>query len=228
MQLRGEEIQRKVLHLIFGAIIPAGIFYIPRYAPALDWLPRSVPPWAWAPAILAVVFAVWISIEFARIRHPAVKAHFHRSFGSMLREEEHTRMTGATYIILASLICSIIFKDYRHVAAMALATFIWGDAVAALVGQSIGKIKIGKKTLEGSIGCLVLCLIAFFCIFPTIPGLLDAWNNGIPAVLGITASLCVTVMELFPIRIRSFELNDNLTVPVVTGVVMVLLYPVLR
>jgi len=33
---------------------------------------------------------------------------------------------------------------------------------------------------------------------------------------------------LFPIRIRSFELNDNLTVPVVTGVVMVLLYPVLR
>jgi dolichol kinase len=228
MRLRGEEIQRKVLHLIFGAVIPAGIFYIPKYASTIEWLPPTVPPWAWAPLILAAVFCVWISLEFARIRHPAVKAHFHRSFGSMLRKEEHTRMTGATYIILASLICSIIFKDCRHVAAMALAMFIWGDAVAALVGQSIGKIKIGKKTLEGSIGCLVLCMIAFFCIFPAIPGLLDAWNNSVPVILAIIASLCVTVMELFPIRIGSFELNDNLTVPVVTGVAMVLLYPVLR
>jgi hypothetical protein len=41
--LTKEEIQRKVLHFIFGTIIPVGIFYIPRYTPQLAWLPASIP-----------------------------------------------------------------------------------------------------------------------------------------------------------------------------------------
>jgi dolichol kinase len=110
---------------------------------------------------------------------------------------------------------------------MVLSTFIWGDAVAALVGQSMGKIRIGSKSLEGSIACLVLCLVFFLGIFPHLPFLLDKWNGKIPLSLAIIASLCITVMELFTIKIRGFEVNDNLSVPVITGIVMIFLYPLL-
>jgi dolichol kinase len=227
-KVRKEEIQRKVLHLVFGALIPAGILYIPMYAGKMVWLPPALPGWIYPPAILLATFLVWIILETARMKSQTVNDFFHKCLGSMLREEESDAMTGATYIILSSLICSIIFKDHALIAAMVLSTFIWGDAVAALVGQSMGRIKIGKKSLEGSLACFVLCLLSFFLIFPVTPHLLTEWKGAIPPVLAIIASLCVTVLELFPIQIRNFVINDNLIVPIVTGLVMLWLYPVLR
>jgi dolichol kinase len=136
-------------------------------------------------------------------------------------------MTGATYICASSLICAVVFRNQPHIAAIVLGAFIWGDAIAALVGQSIGKIKIGKKSMEGSIACFALCMAMFLLLFPAAPGLLDAWGKTVPLPLAIIASFCITIMELFPLRLGSFTINDNLTVPVVTGAVMMALFPLL-
>ena len=113
------------------------------------------------------------------------------------------------------------------VVAMALSMFIWGDAVAALVGQSIGRTRIGKKSLEGSIGCFVLCLCVCFLLYPHVPLLLDAWAGRIPLPIVLVAAFTTTVFELVPFRMgKSLIVNDNLVVPVITGLVMVWLYPV--
>lgn len=223
--LKKEEIQRKVLHIFSGSLIPIGIFYIPWFAPLLTWLPHGVPARAWAPIVLAVILLVFGAIEFMRLKVPGISKTFNTAFGSMLRKEESTRLTGATYIFAASLICSIVFYRHPHISVIVLSTFIWGDAVAALVGQSMGRIRIGKKSLEGSAACLVVCLLSYLLLFPVVPGLLDAWNGRIPLVLVVVGSLCVTIMELFPIHIGAVELNDNLTVPVITGAVLLCLYP---
>jgi diacylglycerol kinase (CTP) len=225
MALRREEVQRKILHFIFGTIIPLGIFYIPRFAEKQSW--TLTPPWALPPLILAIFMIIFIITETLRFRVPAVQDVFHKYFGSMLRHSEKEKATGATYIVASSMVCSLIFKDYPHVSLMAISSFIWGDAVAALVGQSIGKTRIQNKSLEGSIGCLILCLVFFFVVFPFLPSMLDAWHGKIPVGLSIIASLCITVMELFPIKIGKFEINDNFSVPVITGIVMIVLYPLL-
>jgi dolichol kinase len=225
MALRKEEVQRKILHFIFGTIIPFGIFYIPMFAEKMSW--NAVPPWALPPVILAFFLVFFVVVETLRFRIPAVQNVFQKCCGSMLRQSEKKKATGATYILASSLLCSLVFKDYPLVSAMVLSTFIWGDAVAALVGQSIGRTKIGGKSLEGSIGCLFLCLVFFLIVFPHVPLLLDKWNGGIPILLSIIASLCITVMELFPIKIGTFEINDNFSVPVITGAVMIVLHPFL-
>jgi diacylglycerol kinase (CTP) len=225
MVIKREEIQRKILHFIFGTIIPLGIFYIPLYAEKMSW--KALPPWTLPPIILAFFLALFIILETLRFRVPAIQNIFHRFFGSMLRLEEVKKTPGATYILASSVLCSLVFKNYPHVSLMVLSTFIWGDAVAALVGQSMGKIRIGSKSLEGSIACLVLCLVFFLGIFPHLPFLLDKWNGRIPLSLTIIASVCITGMELFTIKIRGFEVNDNLSVPVITGIVMIFLYPLL-
>jgi dolichol kinase len=112
---------------------------------------------------------------------------------------------------------------------MVISTFVWGDAVAALVGQSIGRTKMGSKSLEGSLACLVLCLIFYSAVFPHVPLLLDKWSGTIPMAITIVASLCVTVLELVPMRItKSLTINDNLIVPVITGMVMIWLYPLVK
>ncbi|MDO5577367.1 MAG: hypothetical protein Q4F84_09830, partial [Fibrobacter sp.] len=210
MGLRKEEINRKLLHL-FALLMPAGIFYLPRWS-----ISALVPI-----SILAALLIGSIIVENLRFRFPIVQKIFMRSVGSMLREEETTKTTGSTYIIAAALLCSLVFYKYPHISFMALTLFILGDAVAAIVGLSMGRIKIGKKSLEGSSACFLLCMILCLIVFPLLPGLLDIWNGSIPFLAAVVISLAITLFELIPLKITSkVVINDNLAVPVIAGCIM--------
>ena len=222
-KLRKEEIERKLLHFIFGTIMPLGIFFLPKYARQLGW---HYAPWMLPSTILAVCLAGFAVTEATRLKIPAIQKIFARHFNRMLRHEEKHTPTGATYINASGLICSILFKDYPYISCMVLSTFIWGDAVAALVGQSMGKIKIGRKTLEGSLACFALSMIMFVCIFPLIPGLLDMLNGKMPIAMALAGSACITIFELVPLRLtKRIIINDNLAVPVITGMLLLIIYP---
>ncbi len=219
MALTKEEINRKLLHILSGCAIPMGILYIPEIPVVADTVPMI---------ILGVLFVLSVIVEYIRFNVPSVQKLFYGMVGSMLRQEENKKLTGSTYIFASSFLCTIIFARQPHISFMVLNLFILGDAVAAVVGLSIGRIKIGKKSLEGSVGCFILCLILFFFVYPSVPLLLDRWQGRVPVTLVIIASLCITLFELIPIKITSkLVLNDNLTVPVITGFVIKYLYPVL-
>ena len=226
MSLPKEEIHRKVLHVFSGSVIPALILYIPLYATQVAWLPGWFTPRWYAPALALCFSILFIGVDQARFRNPGLQKLFYSLSGSAMRPDEKTKMTGATYMVAAACICSFVFVGSPYISFMVLCSFIWGDAVAALVGQSIGKIKIGKKSLEGSASCFVLCVCLYFFVFPHVPRLLDAWNGTMPIVIGLSASLCITLMELFPIKISgSTVINDNLTAPVITGLLIEALRP---
>lgn len=217
MPLTKEEINRKLLHILSGCCIPAGILYLPKIPGAADYLPML---------ILGVLLVLSITVEVIRFKVPAIQKLFYSMVGSMLRTEENKKLTGSTWIFASSFICTILFYRHPHISFMVLNLFILGDAVAAIVGLSMGRIKIGKKSLEGSLACFLLCLILFFAVYPHVPLLLDQWNGSIPIPLIFISSLCITLFELMPWRItKNLVINDNLTVPVVTGIIMLLLYP---
>lgn len=221
--LTREEVWRKILHFVAGTALPLGILYLPILA--LRWDPRSaiLPSWAWAPIILAVGLILMGGVDILRMHRPALQKLFYQWFGSFMRAEESRRITGSTYIAVSALLCALVFKDQPHLACMALATFLWGDAGAALVGLGIGRVKIGKKTLEGSLACFALCMILYKGVFPAIPHLLDAWGGRMPLIPAIAGSLCVTILELVPWRIGPWTVNDNLVAPVITGFLLWLL-----
>ncbi|MBN1665411.1 MAG: hypothetical protein JW943_17580 [Deltaproteobacteria bacterium] len=208
--LTKEEIGRKLLHL-FALLMPIGIFYLPRW---------SFPVYA-MPIILGLILFAVITVEYLRSNDPAIQEIFVKYFGSMLRKEESFKITGATWVIASALLCSILFARHLHIAFMVLSLFILGDAIAAIIGLSMGRIKIGRKSLEGSLSCFILCLCLFYFVFPNLPGLLDAWGGKTPGVMIWTTSLVVTLFELIPLKItRDFTINDNLAVPVIAGYVM--------
>ena len=203
MSLRPEEINRKLLHGL-GVALPVGIFY----GPDLLQVPQAT-----ASVIIGALFGVALLIEMLRFRNPLIGALFRKWFGSMLRVNESRSLTGATYVMGGSFLCSLIALQgglAPAAAFLALTLFILGDAIAALVGKGIGRIRIGAKTLEGALGCFILCALLACLVFPRLKGFPDVWT--IPSLLLISA--LVAILELFPIRLGRWCLNDNLYVPV--------------
>lgn len=213
MALNPEEIRRKLLHL-FALLMPIGIFYAPRW---------SFPPLL-VPILLFMLFVSSIIVEALRFKIPAIQKIVLTLFGSMMRKEEHFIVSGWTWVIGAAFLCTILFKNAPHISFMVLTLFIIGDAMAALIGISIGRIKIGKKTLEGSIACMIVCIIMFYAIFPLVPGLMETYGcvGRFPAKIIWITSFVITLFELIPLRITpKIIVNDNLAVPIIAGYVMI-------
>jgi dolichol kinase len=223
-----EEIQRKILHFFSGLILALGIFYIPQWVDAHPAWRSVLPGWAYPPVVLGGTLAIHLVFEYLRMQDSFLARLFQKWFGSMLRKNEAKSLTGSTYINAGALLCSLAFRQDPHISFMVLLMFIWGDAAAALVGQGIGRIKIGAKSLEGSVACFILCVILMGALFPHVPGLLEAWHDRIPLPLILLAPLAITLLELFPLKIGPrFEINDNLYVPLVTGYIIRMVYGLL-
>jgi len=73
---------------------------------------------------------------------------------------------------------------------------------------------VGKKTMEGAVGCFLLCLSLAYWIFPYLPKFTEVLGKPFSLVQLILISVTVSLLELFPIRVKQFTLNDNLYVPV--------------
>ena len=210
-----EEINRKLLHIL-AVGFPALIFY----GPGEFGLLRQQVVW-----ILFGIFVFSITVDIFRLYAKSFRSWFFKLFGSMMRKQEATQLTGATYIIAGSLICSCISLASQPFAASAflsLTLFILGDAAAALCGKAFGKIKVGDKTIEGTIGCFVLCFILTSLVFPHVPSFLTTWNGDFTWLHQILFPLGIALLELFPIKLGPITLNDNLYVPAVVSLLVLI------
>ncbi len=127
---------------------------------------------------------------------------FYRIFEKLLWEKEKRIFTGASTYLLSAFLSVFLFS--KPVAIASLAFLSVGDTVAYFVGTKFGKISLfGEKTLEGSLACLIICIIISFLI-PDLPlGVL------------ICGAVGASIVELFP-----FGVDDNLILPLVSGLIM--------
>ena len=131
-----------------------------------------------------------------------IKNIFTKYLNPLMRKSEiNGRLTGATWVFTASFITVLIFP--MDIAVYALLIMTVSDAVAALVGSYFGKIKIFEKTFEGTLAGIIVGISLCFLV-PTIPVMI--------AVIGVITGMSV---ELLPLR-----LNDNFSIPLVSGGIM--------
>ena len=189
--LLATELKRKALHLA-SLVIPVG-YYVS---------PASWSRW-WERALLAIV-VFSLAIEVFRLNHPRTRNVFRHFFGELLRNHEDVSLLGSTYLLIASLLTIHLFA--KPVAVLALTFLIVGDTVAAVVGKSVGRVRIFGKTLEGSLACFAVCYG------------LTALVPGIPFPVGLVGAAVATLFELLPI-----PLDDNFRIPLSAGFAMELL-----
>lgn len=184
--ISGVEIKRKIVHLATLSI-PIGYALLPKEKVITILLP---------------LFFGFLVVDLLRHYHHGVASLFQRYLlGTVLREEERDTLMGSTYFLFSSLLVILFFT--RPIAITSLLILILSDTAAALAGKGIGRIRIFKKTLEGSLAFLVSSLIIVWAY----PELNRFW--------GSLAALGATLVELLPVRV-----DDNLTIPLVAGVIM--------
>lgn len=119
----------------------------------------------------------------------------------------HEKGRFASHIYLLSSILLVIFFFPEEIAVIGIVMAVIGDAFAALIGKSFGKIRLRqRKTLEGVFAGIFFAMLA---------GSLLTLIYSLSLPLVIFASLFVSLPDIIDLRI-----NDNLLLPLIIPLVL--------
>ena len=157
--------------------------------------------------ILSIFLIFLLAIEFLRFKYLRLNERIPRFAKIFLKEKEKKNISSTTVIIFSILLVIIFFR--KSIAIYSILFLIFSDGISALIGKRFGKIKIlREKTLEGSLSFLITCLFIGIILYPTALSL--------PFRKILVGSIGATFVEILP-------LDDNLTIPLATGVSMSLI-----
>lgn len=196
-RIKNESI-RKSIHL-FSSVVPFSYYFIPREIEIV---------------LLSVMLFLMLSIDIGRARSKPFRDLYERFLGDILRHHETEaggfKLTGGSYIVIAFLLCAILFPKPLAITAMFIVIFC--DSMAAIIGILFGKHRIALgKTLEGSLAFLVTGLIIVWLS----PKLTQSMTEYYVAASSV---LLTTGIELLPLKV-----DDNIIIPMFFGAVYLIL-----
>jgi dolichol kinase len=181
---------RKLFHLFGGLGLLAVYFNLSRELALIFY---------------AILFVIVLILDLVRLRVHALNQFFFTRFGSFIRPNEATKLTGTPPYILGIGLSLFFFRT--DVAAAAICFLAFGDVAATTVGERYGNIKIGRKSLEGTLAFIVAAAGAGL--------LLLVVGIALPTGIIMLGTLVAASVELLPLPV-----NDNLVIPLVAGGVM--------
>ncbi len=165
--------------------------------------------------ILTAFSALMLLIDIARAGSMKFRSFYDSILGNILRSHEGKeggfQLTGGTHIVLAFLLCALIFP--KPLAIMSMFIVVFSDTMAALVGIKFGRTKIGNnKTLEGSLAFLFTGLAVVY-LSPKLS------TDSSEVYVGTAAAVITTLAELLPLKT-----DDNIVIPMVFGISYLIIF----
>ena len=183
------EFARKAIH-ISNAIIPLSYLYL--FQEKIDMI-----------IILAFFLVSCFFIEIARQENYLVSIFFSKRLSFMMRDlEKKGEITGATWVFVGALF-TILLIPYPY-SIYALLFLSVGDTFAAIIGMKFPFIRVGGKTISGSISGFIACVIAGLII-----------DISISYQILLFGAFMAMLIELLPLPI-----NDNVSIPIFSGLSM--------
>ena len=168
--------------------------------PAIGWLVSDTL----ALTLAAMLLLASLLIEGLRHGAPEVNRWLWRLLPSTFRPWEDRRVLGSSWFALGMFLALFLWGS--DVGGTAVLFLIWGDPAAEFVGRRWGRHPAGGKTLAGSLGCLLACLLA---------GLVGVGLGGLHPATVIIGALTATLVEHW-----SPPPNDNLWIPILSALAM--------
>jgi glycerol-3-phosphate acyltransferase PlsY len=183
-------IGRKLYHL-FGGLGLLSVYYLLGRTPALIFY--------------AALFVVVLMLDIARLLVPTWNRFVFSHLENFVRPSEEHKLTGtAPYVLGIGL---SLYAYTPEIATAAVCFLAVGDVAATTIGERYGKTRIIDKSLEGTIAFAIAALVAGF--------LLSFAGVHLAPWLIILGSLVAAGVELLPLMV-----NDNLSIPIISGAVM--------
>ena len=194
-----EEIKRKLVHLSSLWMVAATLLLAPwRYAAAIVFF-------------LLLLLTLDSEHDYANGGRYLGRL-YGKLFGKMLRNVKPGQwiVSGGAPVLAAALLVNLLFPAW--IAASALAVMLTGDAAAALIGRRFGRHKIvNGKSLEGTASFVIVGFLALSVV------LLITQQPAAYYGAGFIAVFMAALAELFQKQLR---LDDNLTIPLCVGLVL--------
>ena len=124
--------------------------------------------------------------------------------GKFLKEKEQNKPTGSLFYVVAALVAILLFQ--KNVAIPSLFVLCISDPVSSLVGRSLGRHPLYGKSIEGTLAFFV-CSLIILMLF------------SVRLSVALPVALIATLTELC----TPGFLDDNLTIPIITGLALMLL-----
>ena len=183
------EFARKAIHLS-NAIIPLSYYYF--LPDKLDMI-----------IILASCLILCFFIEIYRKINQKISIFFSNWFEFMMRDSEKKgEITGATWVFVGALFTILLVPDPYNIISLLFLSF--GDTFAAIIGMKFPYIKLGRKTLSGSIAGFFACLAIGLVI-----------DLPIAYEIIIFGAFTAMLIEILPLAV-----NDNVSIPIFSGLSM--------
>ena len=187
-------IGRKLYHLI-GGIGLLSLYYLLERKEAL--------------ICYSVIFLSVLAIDVTRLRNDAFNRFMQTRFSSFIRKNEANTLTGTAPYVLGIGLTLYLYQTGTATAAILF--LACGDVMATAVGERFGRTKVAReKSLEGTAAFFVTAVLSG--VFLNITAF--QMSFGIMFIGAFVAAL----VELLPLPV-----NDNLSIPVVSGGAMELL-----
>lgn len=154
---------------------------------------------------LAVLAAGGLGLDLVRFRVDRLNRIFLRWLAPLLKADEGSRITGATYMVLAALAVFLIFD--RPVSVAALLFLSLGDPAAALVGRRMPGPRIFGKS---PVGTAAFIAVSWMVVGGMVVGGVVDYHWGL-----IAGAVAAGLTELAPAPV-----DDNLSVPIVAATAM--------
>jgi dolichol kinase len=155
--------------------------------------------------LIGALFLFTILTEILRLRVTGVNRILVSLAGPILKDAEISHPTGVGYFLGGALGCLLFFGLEVTLASIVILSA--GDPAAAVVGRRWGRVRIGEKSLEGTMAFLASAMAAGM--------VLQGFWPGITITTFSMGTLIAAVVEVLPLK-----MDDNLRVPLAAGLAM--------
>jgi glycerol-3-phosphate acyltransferase PlsY len=154
--------------------------------------------------VIGIVGLCFIALDIFRFLHKQTNVLLTEKTKAIFRKGEEKKFSTMTLFLISTFII-VLFFDFE-IAVTSLIFLVFGDMFGKIFGLAYGRHKIFEKTLEGTLAFYGSVIIFGYMLYTAFD---------VPFLIILSGGIAAPLIELLPIGI-----NDNFTVPIISGAVM--------
>ena len=154
--------------------------------------------------LIGIVSLCFIALDISRFLSRQTQELLTVKIKAIFRKGEESKFSSMTIFLISTFISILLFEI--EIAIAAIVFLVFGDIFSKIFGLAYGRHKLFDKSVEGTLAYLGTVLICGYFVYNIVD---------ITLFVLITGGIAATISEFLPLG-----MNDNFTVPIISGSVM--------